>query len=172
MLLRLDQSVQELSAISSQSCQASDCHCRKMLHRLDQICELQWQSEEKQIWLPIAGSSCSDWSNLRDTGRNYDFRRYAIQCNVWNLPSRCPLQSFLLWRMQRSGPDRWRSLWLRPWTRWPDFWAKVWPLTQYHSPFTICRGKFWIQDQVVEKYFVSDQTWMGFPTCIMKESPS
>ena len=76
MLLRLDQSVQELSAISSQSCQASDCHCRKMLHRLDQICELQWQSEERQIWLPMAGGSCTCWSNLQYIGRIYYFRRY------------------------------------------------------------------------------------------------
>ena len=47
-----------------------------MFHRLDQICELQWQSEERQIWLPMAGGSCTDWSNLRCAGRIYDFRRY------------------------------------------------------------------------------------------------
>ena len=76
MLLRLDQSVQELSAISSQSCQASDCHCRKMLHRLDQICELQWQSEERQIWLPMAGGSCTGWSNLRSIVPIYEVYRY------------------------------------------------------------------------------------------------
>ena len=76
MCLRLDQSVQEPSALSSQSCQASDCHCIKMFHRLDQICELQWQSEERQIWLPMAGGSCTGWSNLRYIGRIYDFRRY------------------------------------------------------------------------------------------------
>ena len=78
MLLRLDQSVQELSAISSQSCQTSDCHCWKMLHRLDQICELQWQSEERQIWLSMAGSSCTGCSNLRYSGRIYDFRQYIF----------------------------------------------------------------------------------------------
>ena len=76
MCLRLDQSVQEPSALSSQSCQASDCHCIKMFHRLDQICELQWQSGERQIWLPMAGDSCTGWSNLRYIGRIYDFCRY------------------------------------------------------------------------------------------------
>ena len=89
MSLRLDQSVQELPAISSQSCQASDCHCRKMLHRLDQICELQWQSDERQIWLPMAGGSCTGWSNLRYTGQIYDFRRYYVrhkeEMNTWIL---------------------------------------------------------------------------------------
>ena len=75
--LRLDQSVQEPSALSSQSCKASDCHCIKMFHRLDQICELQWLSEERQIWLPMAGGSCTGWSNLRYIGRIYDFRRYC-----------------------------------------------------------------------------------------------
>ena len=84
MLLRLDQSVQELSAISSQSCQASDCHCRKMLHRLDQICELQWQSEERQIWLPMAGGSCTGWSNLRSIGPIYEVYRYV---STWFLRS-------------------------------------------------------------------------------------
>ena len=86
MLLRLDQSVQELSAISSQSCQASDCHCRKMLHRLDQICELQWQSEERQIWLPMAGGSCTGWSNLRSIGPIYEVYRYIIATKVNNRP--------------------------------------------------------------------------------------
>ena len=70
--------MQELSAISSQSCQASDCHCRKMLHRLDQICELQWQSEERQIWLPMAGGSCTGWSNLRSIVPIYEVYRYVI----------------------------------------------------------------------------------------------
>ena len=37
--LILDQSVQEPPAITSQSCQASDSHCRTMFHRLDQVCE-------------------------------------------------------------------------------------------------------------------------------------
>ena len=90
MLLRLDQSVQELSAISSQSCQASDCHCRKMLHRLDQICELQWQSEERQIWLPMAGGSCTGWSNLRSIVPIYEVYRYQhadalswIELSAW-----------------------------------------------------------------------------------------
>ena len=46
---RLDQSVRELLAIGSQSCQAADCHRREMFHY--QICELQWQSEDRQIWL-------------------------------------------------------------------------------------------------------------------------
>ena len=68
--------MQELSAISSQSCQASDCHCIKMFHSLDQICELQWQFEERQIWLPMAGSSCTGWSNLRYISRIYDLARY------------------------------------------------------------------------------------------------
>ena len=70
--------MQEPSALSSQSCQASDCHCIKMFHRLDQICELQWQSEERQMWLPMAGDSCTGRSNLRYIGRIYDFRRYLI----------------------------------------------------------------------------------------------
>ena len=83
MLLRLDQSVQELSAISSQSCQASDCHCRKMLHRLDQICELQWQSEERQIWLPMAGGSCTGWSNLRSIGPIYEVYRYTSKMQLY-----------------------------------------------------------------------------------------
>ena len=74
--LRLDQSVQEPSALSSQSCQASDCHCIKMFHRLDQICELQWQSEERQIWLPMAGGSCTGWSNLRSIGPINEVYRY------------------------------------------------------------------------------------------------
>ena len=68
MCLRLDQSVQEPSAISSQSCQASDCHCRKMFLRLDQICEQQWQRVERQIGIPMAGrwlvQSKMRWSNL------------------------------------------------------------------------------------------------------------
>ena len=51
-------------------------HCRKMLYRSDQICGLQWLSKERQIWLPMAGASCTGWSNLRYTGRIYDFRRY------------------------------------------------------------------------------------------------
>ena len=49
-----------------------------VFHRLDQIYELQWLSEERQIWLPMAGGSCTDWSNLRYTSRIYDFCRYYI----------------------------------------------------------------------------------------------
>ena len=55
------------------SCQASDCHCRKMFHRLDQI---WWQSEDRQTWPPMACGSCTDWYNLRYTGRINDIHRY------------------------------------------------------------------------------------------------
>ena len=37
---------------------------------------MQWQSEAWQLWLLRADGSCTDWSNLRHTGRIYDFRRY------------------------------------------------------------------------------------------------
>ena len=56
--------------ISSQSCQASNCHRRKMFLRLNQI--------DRQLWLPMVGGSCTDWSNLRYTGWIYDFRRYSL----------------------------------------------------------------------------------------------
>ena len=40
---------------------------------------LQWQSEAWQLWLHMAGSSCTVWSNLRHTGRIYYFRRYTLK---------------------------------------------------------------------------------------------
>ena len=67
------------------SCEASDCHWRKMFHRLDQTWQLQWQSEERQICLPVTGGSCTDWSNLRYTGRIYDFRRYKGQDSIFQM---------------------------------------------------------------------------------------
>ena len=39
---------------------------------------MQWQSEAWQLWLARADGSCTDWSNLRYTGRIYDFRRYIF----------------------------------------------------------------------------------------------
>ena len=111
--LRLDQSVQEPSALSSQSYQASDCHCKKMFHRLDQICELQWQSEERQIWLPMAGGSCTGWSNLRYIGRIYDFCRYCLGVSnfvffylreIRRCPDMTPIPcSFCRWLNLRKG---------------------------------------------------------------------
>ena len=106
MLLRLDQSVQELSAISSQSCQASDCHCRKMLHRLDQICELQWQSEERQIWLPMAGGSCTGWSNLRSIVPIYEVYRYSLVPKEYMILGRTKaLKSLTYFQLQEDGND-------------------------------------------------------------------
>ena len=40
---------------------------------------MQWQSEERQIWLQMAGGSYTDWSKLRHTGRNYDFAGRCYQ---------------------------------------------------------------------------------------------
>ena len=39
---------------------------------------MQWQSEAWQLWLLRADGSCTDWSNLRHTGRIYDCRRYSL----------------------------------------------------------------------------------------------
>ena len=66
---RFDQCVLDWTK-SSQSCQASNCHRRKMFLRLNQI--------DRQLWLPMVGGSCTDWSNLRYTGWIYDFRRYSL----------------------------------------------------------------------------------------------
>ena len=82
MNLSIDQSVLEPPTIGSQSCQASDCQCRKMFQRLDQICELQWQSEPRLVWLLRAGSFCTDWSNLWAIGPNYELYRYLPTRNM------------------------------------------------------------------------------------------
>ena len=78
MYLRLDQPVQELPAIGSHFCLSSDCHCSSHIWSNLWIIFLQWQSEAWQLWLLMADSSCTDWYNLRHTGRIYDFRRYFL----------------------------------------------------------------------------------------------
>ena len=78
MLLRLDQPVQEPPAIGSQICLSSDCHCSSHIWSNLWNIFMQWQSEAWQLWLLRADGSCTDWSNLRHTGRIYDFRRYGL----------------------------------------------------------------------------------------------
>ena len=78
MYLRLDQTVQEPPAIGSQICLFSDCHCSSHIWSNVRNIFVQRQSEAWQLWLLMADSSCTDWSNLRHTGQIYDFRRYLI----------------------------------------------------------------------------------------------
>ena len=79
MYRRLDQPVQEPPAIGSQICLSSDCHCSSHIWSNLWNIFMQWQSEAWQLWLLRADGSCTDWSNLRHTGRIYDFRRYWIK---------------------------------------------------------------------------------------------
>ena len=59
-----------------------------MFHKLDYICELQWQSEAaRQAWLLKAGGFCTDWSNLRTIRPIFELYRQ------WNhLHVCCPLK--------------------------------------------------------------------------------
>ena len=104
--------MQEPSALSSQSCQASDCHRIKMFHRLDQICELQWLSEERQIWLvPMAGGSCIGWSNQKPFNKDEQNDRFFWPTFLLILmlgilkggrfcAFTCPTWNFLIWKQQ------------------------------------------------------------------------
>ena len=72
--LRLDQPVQEPPAIGSRICLSSDCHCSSHICSNLWNIFMKWQSETWQLWLLRADIPCTDWSNLRHTGRIYDFR--------------------------------------------------------------------------------------------------
>ena len=76
MNLRLDQPVQEPPAIGSQICLSSDCHCSSHIWSNLWSIFLQWQSEAWQLWLLMADSSCTDWSNLRSIVPIYEVYRY------------------------------------------------------------------------------------------------
>ena len=77
MYRRLDQPVQEPPAIGSQICLSSDSHCSSHIWSNLWNIFMLWQSEALQLWLLMADSPCTDWSNLRSIVPIYDVYRYG-----------------------------------------------------------------------------------------------